>query len=102
MTVEHMTNAIKILSRRVSELEQFDPTSATAEDIAGMLGSAVEETLARVFGKDTDDYYRYLGAARLDNGPITMIGPRGAPRRETLRYLTEGKASAMQTLNGAI
>lgn len=53
----------------------------------------------------TPDYQRYLYAANLDNGPITLSTDWSPPRADVAdarRYLAEGKIRATQLLQSAI
>lgn len=102
LSVESMRKGIKILERRLAELDSFDPASAS-DDAVSALEKSIDDSLERVFGKDTTDYLRYASARLLDNGPYTIATDWGrAPPRDTVRYLTEGKASSTSTIRQAV
>jgi predicted nucleotide-binding protein len=101
MTVEEMRKANGIIQRRIDDLNDFNPAAAS-EDAVVALERSIAESLERAFGKDSSDYFRFLPAAQLDNAPITMSPLGDRYPRDTKRYWTEGKASALSTLNGAM
>ncbi len=101
MTVDQMKKAITVLSRRVADLEQFQP-SHTADAAYEALEKSIQEALERSFGRDTSDYNRYVSAATLDHGPISIDFHGRGSTRDTRKYQEEGKASAIATLRGAI
>ncbi len=74
-----------------------------------VLGTAIDETLAAVFGHATVEYDRYKSAARLDNGLVVVsLGREFGSRSEyqdTLearQYLAEGKQKALALLRQAV
>jgi hypothetical protein len=96
------------IRKRIEDLERFDPAqvkSRWAPEVR-TLETAVEETLAAVFGEGTDQFNRYRGAASLDNGPVEMRtdlpGLSPAIDRELLEYLIEGKTQAILLLRQAV
>jgi predicted nucleotide-binding protein len=97
LTLDQMRKGIEIIKRRIEELNQFNPAAASDDQVEA-LGLSIEETVERIFGRDTSDYNRFVGAARLDNGPLIL----GGGPRDTRRYWMEGKASALSTLKGAV
>jgi predicted nucleotide-binding protein len=101
MTVDQMRKAITILSRRVAELEQFQPGN-THDAAYEALEKSIQEALERSFGRGTNDYDRYLNAATLDHGPVSIDFLGRGSTRDTRKYIAEGKASAIATLKGAI
>jgi predicted nucleotide-binding protein len=96
-----MRAGIDRLRKRTEQLEAFDPNSVPerGHHSVSVIETAIEETLARVFGKGTQEYGRYLSAARLDHGPMIIGEYHEAPFR---RYLTDGKAAAIAKLQQAI
>ena len=101
LSIEQMRRGIVTFERRVSDLEKFDPNTASSEQVAA-LEKAIDEAIVRVFGERTTDYDRYRPTALLDMGPISIAGPFGSPPRDTRKYLAEGKLHAIATLNQAI
>ena len=99
---------IKMIEQRISELEAFDPNSVTArftDSRVKVLQTAIEETLADVFGNGSDDYNRYARATSLDHGGIAMYvdGFGGGPDPgEARRNVTEGKTEALALLGQAV
>src|SRR6266404_3129436 len=83
-TIPEKLHDIKMIELRISELEAFDPNSVTArftDPKVKVLGTAIDETLADVFGNQTDDYNRYARATRLDHGSIYADGDLVEARR---------------------
>jgi hypothetical protein len=101
LTPDELRIGIKLLCRRLSEVESFDPKD---EDTQTRLEASVEETLERVFGKNSSDFKRYYAASKFDWGPISMgRGTWGAsgPDDRT-RYVREGRDKSIQLLKTAI
>jgi predicted nucleotide-binding protein len=112
-TVDQKRVDIDRLSRRMKELEEFDPHSVSkrfGDPNVTAIETAIDETLAAVFGHGTVEYNRYSGATRLDHGPVTLtpdwIGARGGGPRddkpEARRYIAEGKQQALSLLRQAV
>jgi predicted nucleotide-binding protein len=116
-TVEQKRQDIERLSRRINELEAFDPQSVTkrfSDPKVTEVETIIDQTLAAVFGHGTVDYERYSSAAQLDHGPVVMnmtpewIGARGGGEShhgetiEARRYITEGKEQALSLLRQAV
>ena len=117
-TVDQKRLDIDRLSRRIKELEAFDPQSVTkrfGDPKVTEIETAIDETLAAVFGHGTVEYDRYSPAARLDHGPVTMsvtpswIAARGGgysgPQDQTVEareYIAEGKQQALGLLRQAV
>lgn len=106
-----MRLGITKLQRRIADLEAFDPKTITKRWSSGVktLETAIEESLATVFGHNTVEYNRYKDAAELDNGPVVMrVSPAfGGPRHyddsaEAQQYVAEGIAASVQLLKQAI
>jgi predicted nucleotide-binding protein len=98
-----MRQGIDRLRRRIVDLEAFEPTSVNERwaPQTRAIETAVEETLARVFGNGTPDYQRYDSAASLDNGPLIMGGGPD-PIDHVHEWLREGKAKSLALLNQAV
>ncbi|MDZ4800142.1 MAG: nucleotide-binding protein [Bryobacteraceae bacterium] len=102
-----MRAGITRINRRLDDLELFDPNVISerwAPEVVA-LQTAIEETLAAVFGPNTVQFNRYASATNLDHGAITMsMGPQNPSRdrADAQRYLTEGKRSAILLLRQAI
>ncbi|MGH6835436.1 MAG: TIR domain-containing protein [Methylocella sp.] len=78
LTVEQKRHGIARLEKRIKELEAFDPQILQrlfASPEVTALQTAIDETLAAVFGHGTVEYNRYEAAARLDKGPFLPAGP---------------------------
>jgi predicted nucleotide-binding protein len=103
LTADQIRQGIERLRKRISELEAFDPTSM--EDrwspAAQAIGTAIEETLAKVFGEGTPAYNRYVSAAQLDNRPLIMGGGPD-PIYKVHEWLREGKVRSLALLNQAV
>jgi uncharacterized protein (TIGR02391 family) len=56
-----MHNAIQKLERRLKDLDSLDPTSTTERDDPrfNAVELRIDDTLAEIFGRDSDEYYRY-------------------------------------------
>jgi predicted nucleotide-binding protein len=73
MTQQEILQGIDRLTRRLQEVDAFDPGSVTEQHNiphVEALADAVDESLIRTFGADTLDYKRYSDAAFFDNGPF--------------------------------
>jgi predicted nucleotide-binding protein len=114
-TVEQKRQDIQRLLKRIRELEAFDPQTVTkrfSDPNVRAIQTAIDQTLAAVFGHGTVDYGRFQMAADLDNGPVILnmesdwLGGRGGGRRdETLearQYVAEGKEQALSLLRQAV
>jgi hypothetical protein len=98
---DQMRQGIDRLRRRIAELEAFEPTSVNERwaPQTRAIETAVEETLARVFGNGTPDYQRYNSAASLDNAPLIIMGGGPDPIDRVHEWLREGKAKSLALLN---
>jgi predicted nucleotide-binding protein len=103
LTPDQIRRAIDRLRKRISELDAFDPSSVQERwpPEARAIETAIEETLAKVFGEGTPAYDRYDSAARLDNGPLIMGGGDDPPYK-IQEWLREGKARSLALLNQAV
>jgi predicted nucleotide-binding protein len=98
-----MRQGIDRLTRRIGELEAFDPKVVQkrwAPEVKA-IETAISETLARVFGEDTPAYHRYSQATVLDPAPLIMGGAPD-PIEEVHRWLDEGKTRALLLLKQAV
>jgi predicted nucleotide-binding protein len=104
LSVEDMRTGISRLKKRIEDLEAFDPNTVPERfhHSVGVLGTAIEETLARVFGKDSEEYSRYSSASRIDNGPMTLMWGEDDRRVPFRSYLKEGKERSIAKLQQAI
>ena len=98
-----MRQGVDRLRKRISDLEAFDP--ATVQDRwapeTRAIETAIEETLAKVFGEGTPAYNRYNSATRLDSGPLIMGGGPD-PTHRVQGWLREGKARSLALLIQAV
>jgi hypothetical protein len=96
-----MQRAVARLEQHIDELNQLNPATAS-EDQVSVLETSIEESLDHIFGRGTNDYNRYVSAATLDHGPLTLVLGGGASRRDTRRYWAEGRTSAISKLKLAV
>jgi hypothetical protein len=110
LSVEQMKLGVTRLERRIADLKVFDPQviqKRWGPEVA-TLQTAIEETLASVFGHNTVEYKRYRPAARLDNGPSSsrmgsaFAGGHYDDRHEARQYVTEGKQRSISLLQQAV
>lgn len=103
LTSDQIRQGIDRLRKRISELEAFDPAGVEQRwsPVTHAIDTAIEETLARVFGEGTPAYNRYHSAAQLDNGPLIMGGGPD-PAYKVQEWLREGKARSLALLNQAV
>jgi predicted nucleotide-binding protein len=105
-----MGRGIERIRRRIAELVAFDPQSVQKRRPPEVtaLQNAIDEALTTAFGHNTVEYRRYVGAARLDNGPMTMRTEFGGGNYEAAeahrarQYLAEGKQRSLVLLHQAI
>jgi predicted nucleotide-binding protein len=103
LTGDQIRQGIDRLRKRILELEAFEPASVQERWSPAIhaIDTAIEETLAKVFGEGTPAYNRYSSAARLDNGPLIMGGGPD-PAYRVQEWLGEGKARSLALLNQAV
>src|SRR5262245_7043135 len=92
LTPGESPTGITRLQKRVEELTAFDPQKMTQNYPPELqaLSTAIQTTLARVFGEDTADYRRFLPATDLQwSGPLFLVG--GMPPPPPSEYI-EGVA----------
>jgi len=102
LTVDQMKRGMARIQRRIDDLEAFDPFRVTkrhAPEVTA-LETAIEETLAAVFGLGTAEYQRYSDAGRLDDG--LLIGGGQNQRAALSKLLEDGKQRSLQLLLQAI
>jgi hypothetical protein len=103
-----MKLGIPRLQRRIADLEAFDPQVIQKRwgPEVKVLQTAIEETLASVFGHNTVEYKRYRAAAELDKGPVVMRTEWGHghhdERPEAQQYVTEGIQRSILLLRQAV
>lgn len=97
-----MKQGIQRVQRRIAEVEAFNATSVLRrwDPRVQTLQTAIEGTLAAVFGHGTLDYERYKDAASLDDGPVTLSPYGDASPFQA--YLTEGKEKSRALLKQAV
>jgi predicted nucleotide-binding protein len=108
-TVQQKNADIDALQRRIKELQDFDPATVTRrhsnEPNVHALETAIDETLADIFGNGSDAYERYSRATKLDQGAIEMATDWGGHPDDTAdarRYIAEGKERSLTLLKQAV
>ena len=98
-----MRKGIESIKRRIHDLEKFDPKSLQQRwsPEVKALESSIEETLERVFGRDSTDFDRYSPARSLDTGSI-IIGGGPDPAYKIHEYYENGKRDALALLGQAV
>lgn len=109
LSVEKMKRGVARINRLIDELQAFDPQTIQKRwsPEVKALETAIEGALSSVFGHNTVEYNRYIGASTLDRGSVTMQidwggGGRREDPREAQKYLTEGKERSVQLLRQAV
>lgn len=102
LTPIEMQQGIARLQQRIAELEAFSPAAVQRryDSSVKVLETAIQGTLAKIFGQNTPDYYRYNGATTLDNGSIFI--DYEVPLYEVRENLEEGKKGALALLKQAV
>ena len=77
LSVSEMHNGIDRLKRRIEELKTFDPESVTMRRSSEVvsLETAIEDTLAAIFGQGTPKFKRYRFACDLEPPPNVDFTP---------------------------
>ena len=103
LTPDQIRQGIDRLRKRIAELEAFDPTSVQERwpPETRAIETAIEESLAKIFGEGTPAYSRYDSAARLDNGPL-ILGGGDDPLHKVHEWIRDGKARSLALLNQAV
>lgn len=101
MTVDQMQRGIARIQRRIEDLEAFDPASISKrwDPKTKVLQTAIEETLAAVFGHRTVEYNRYIQAAELEHADIMDL-PISLSQAQN--YVADGKQEAITILRQAV
>jgi uncharacterized protein (TIGR02391 family) len=101
MTREHIDKSIARFRRRLADLEKFDPDAIRdrRDPSIAILEVAIEEALAKAFGRGTPAYKNYSDAITLDTAGHNIYGMQ---LREIIEGLRHGKARAFALLNQAI
>jgi predicted nucleotide-binding protein len=76
-SVPEMRSGIERLTRRIEELKAFDPQSVSTHRSSEIvsLETAIEDTLAAVFGQGTPKFKRYRPACDLEPSPTLSLTP---------------------------
>jgi hypothetical protein len=114
-TVREMQSGIERLTLRIQELKAFDPQSVTARRSPQVvsLETAIEETLAAVFGQRTPKFNLYRAACDLEPALTLSITPdwigargggghRGDNIPELQRGIAERKQNSIALLEQAV
>lgn len=90
LTPAQMKAAIVPLTRRIAEIEDFDPRGMKDRRDPNLqaLEKAIEGTLADIFGPDTIEFRRYRDAFSLDMAPHNIYG---VPLGEVIDGIIRGK-----------
>jgi predicted nucleotide-binding protein len=103
LSAEQMELGITRLKKRVTTLENFDPSALTTQNEAWAaitpLKADIEDALSRTFNINSVEYRRYRAAAYL-NPPIG--GLRETPIGIIVERITQNKKNAISLLNTAI
>ena len=110
LTVEQKRRCIDRLSKRIEELEAFEPQTVQKRfpPEVTALGNAIDEALSAAFGHGTVEYSRYSSATRLDHGPPRFVsttlhgGGQDDGANQARQYLAEGKQRSIVLLKQAI
>jgi predicted nucleotide-binding protein len=97
-----MRAAMAPLGRRIAEVEAFDPLSISdrRDPKIETLESALDETLASIFGTESVEYQRrYALAKRIDTAGFNM---NGTPHHEIVEGLTRGRNMSLAMLRQII
>jgi len=88
MNPTELRAGIERIEKRIEELTAFDPSKMQVDhppELAG-IETAIQTTLARVFGDGTADYKRFLPAATIQwSGPVILFA--GQPRTPLSDYI---------------
>ena len=103
LSPQQITAGIERLTKRLEELQRFDPASVTEQydnPELDRLTASIDDALVRTFGADTVEYDRYRHAKYLDNGPHNMV--HRAAIAEVRQSLMRSKSSNAAILEQAI
>jgi uncharacterized protein (TIGR02391 family) len=101
LTAFQMKAAMLPLTRRITELEAFEPNGIhdRSDPQITTLETAIDETITDIFGQDTVEYGRYVYAKALDTAGFNM---NGTPLYETIEGLRRGKERSLALLRQII
>jgi predicted nucleotide-binding protein len=116
LNAEQMKLGIQRLEKLIEQIKGFDTRIIQKRwgPEVKALETAIEGALASVFGNNTFEYNRYIDAADLDKGPVTMEPDStwasagrysNMPNQyahEAQQYVSEGKERSIQLLQEAI
>ncbi len=104
LTVEEKRGSIRLLERRIAELNAYDAQNAVVRGAPEQrqLEAAISGTLTKIFGDRTTEFRRYSSATILHQGPVIMGRHPLDEIMEHRKYLTAGKANAIAMLGEAI
>lgn len=102
LSPDAVKNGIKLLKRRISEIEALEPQQIDRNHCPELVAIEADtgQTLAQIFGQDTEDYKRYRAAAHWNRGPYSYAD--NVPSEVIHRALRKSKDHALALLNSAI
>ena len=100
---QKIRQGIERLRKRISELENFVPTSVKERwaPETKALEAAIADTIDAVFGHNAPRANRFEAAANLDRGGL-VLGGGPDPLYKVQQWLAEGKADALALLRQAV
>jgi hypothetical protein len=106
LSPKQLRDGIKLLERRIADLEIFDSDSVMDQfniPQLDQLKNSIETTLVDVFGHDTLDYDRYAGATWFNTGSVSLsLDGRRTPISEVRDNVRKSKENAILILQGAV
>ncbi|MDR3529365.1 MAG: nucleotide-binding protein [Rhodopila sp.] len=112
LPVDQMRKGVRRLSRRIADLEAFEPHSVQMQwpPEVTALQNAIDEALTLAFGHQTIEYNRYKAAARLNNSnnmaklarDLNGRGSESQDVSDARKSLTAGKQKSLVLLHQAI
>lgn len=103
LTADEMAAGVKRLSKRINEVEAFDPNTVTDQfdhPELNALEAEIDQALVATFGANTLDYLRYYPASRFDTGPLNMMYE--TPLHTVRAAIASSKAKSLALLNSAV
>lgn len=103
LTASQIHTAISRIQKRVDELEQFNVNGirGSFDPTLNALETSIEATLSAVFGNNTVQYKRYLGASQIDYKAY-FFGQNETPIGEIRGAVSRNREHAIVTLKQAI
>jgi predicted nucleotide-binding protein len=103
LNAQQIGQAIDRLNKRISELENFEPTSVKERwaPETKAIEAAIDDTLDAAFGHNSPRRHRFSAAANLDRGGL-VLGGGPDPLYKVHQWLVEGKADALALLRQAV